>query len=260
VLGVLVGSEVRARFGMVAGVWLWCPGQGFSHLRFLADSPTCKDVLLLYRSRSSSDASSLVYTSNGCAWYCTFGCFRSSRFLTSLTSAALVFHRCILISPFSAFSDVPIGPCIAFNTSSLAFFVFSSTACVLASTFSAAFASGKSAASTSSGESQDVVLFSLASVTASRKRTTVRAANMSPVPLKKQSIAGTSILKRRGEPSARAVEPTTERVGEAASKLTDVTTMCGMWWVLCSLVMASRRVGNDAILTSERSLEAGYGQ
>lgn len=66
-LGVLVGSEVRARFGMVAGVWLWCPGQGLSHLRFLADSPTCKDVLLLYRSRSSSDASSLVYTSNGCA-------------------------------------------------------------------------------------------------------------------------------------------------------------------------------------------------
>ena len=53
---------------------------------------------------------------------------------------------------------------------------------------------------------------------------------MSPVPLKKQSIAGTSILKRRGEPSARAVEPTTEVVvpdvelkGE-----TEVMMMCGM--------------------------------
>lgn len=43
--------------------------------------------------------------------------------------------------------------------------------------------------------------------TASRNRATVSAANMSPVPLKKQSRRGTSTLKRRGLPSERAVEP-----------------------------------------------------
>lgn len=43
--------------------------------------------------------------------------------------------------------------------------------------------------------------------TASRNRATVNAANMSPVPLKKQSRRGTSTLKRRGLPSERAVEP-----------------------------------------------------
>jgi hypothetical protein len=32
---------------------------------------------------------------------------------------------------------------------------------------------------------------------------------MSPVPLKKQSRAGTSIRKRRGDPSDRVVEPMT---------------------------------------------------
>jgi len=52
---------------------------------------------------------------------------------------------------------------------------------------------------------------------------------MSPVPLKKQSIAGTSILNKRGERSARAVEPTTEMEGEAGSKRTEVTIMCAMW-------------------------------
>ncbi len=60
---------------------------------------------------------------------------------------------------------------------------------------------------------------------ASRRRTTVKAANMSPVPLKKQSMAGTSIRKHRGDPSLRAVEPTMERVGEEESKRMDVMMM-----------------------------------
>jgi len=52
---------------------------------------------------------------------------------------------------------------------------------------------------------------------------------MSPVPLKKQSMAGTSILKKRGVWSWRAVEPTTERVGEEGVKETEVTMMWGIW-------------------------------
>ena len=55
----------------------------------------------------------------------------------------------------------------------------------------------------------------------------VKAANMSPVPLKWQSIAGTSILKSLGELSKRAVDPIIEIVGEAASNRTDVMMICG---------------------------------
>ncbi len=77
---------------------------------------------------------------------------------------------------------------------------------------------------------------------------------MSPVPLKKQSIAGTSILKRRGERSTRAVEPTTEMVGEDGSKRTEVTMMWAMWWALWSLEIAAARVGREVILVPERSL------
>ena len=51
-------------------------------------------------------------------------------------------------------------------------------------------------------------------VTASRRRATVSAANMSPVPEKKQSIAEKEMLKRRGVWSERREEPMTERVGD----------------------------------------------
>jgi hypothetical protein len=52
---------------------------------------------------------------------------------------------------------------------------------------------------------------------------------MSPVPLKKQSMAGTSMLKQRADRSLRAVEPTMEIVGEEESKRMDVTMRWGMW-------------------------------
>lgn len=74
---------------------------------------------------------------------------------------------------------------------------------------------------------------------ASRRRATVSAANMSPVPVKVQSRAGMSILKQRGEPSVRVVEPAMERVGEEEEeeeeegggvvKSMDVMMMWGMW-------------------------------
>ncbi len=93
---------------------------------------------------------------------------------------------------------------------------------MLASTFSTASASGNSGAWTSSGETQPLVDETVACAglvcvesdgggadddveeevvvlcrTASRSRTTVKAENMSPVPVKGQSIAGKSILKIR---------------------------------------------------------------
>lgn len=87
-----------------------------------------------------------------------------------------------------------------------------------------------------------------------RKRTMVSAANISPVPLKKQSMAGKSILNNRGERSARAVEPTMEMVGDEDEKLTEVMMMWGMRWVWWSVAMAAEREEKEAILVSERSL------
>lgn len=89
---------------------------------------------------------------------------------------------------------------------------------------------------------------------ASRRRTTVRAANMSPVPLKKQSIAGTSMLKIRGEKEEVAVEPMMDIVVEVEGRRTEVTIMWGMRWVVWSLVMAALRVEREVIFVSERSL------
>ena len=89
---------------------------------------------------------------------------------------------------------------------------------------------------------------------ASHRRTTVRPANMSPVPLKKQSIAGTSILKIRGENEEVAVEPMIDIVVEVQGSLTEVTIMWGTRWVLWSFVMAALRVEKEVILISERSL------
>ena len=63
---------------------------------------------------------------------------------------------------------------------------------------------------------------------ASRRRTTVRAANISPVPLKKQSIAGTSILNIRGEKDEVAVEPMMDILVEVEGRHTEVTIMWGM--------------------------------
>ena len=105
----------------------------------------------------------------------------------------------------------------------------------------------------------------------SRSRATVRAANMSPVPEKKQSNCGISILNRRGLPSDRIVEPTTARVLERTSRLlvelsvvedgsrsercTDVTMMCGTCSFLWMTLMASARFEKEVIFTPERSLE-----
>lgn len=55
---------------------------------------------------------------------------------------------------------------------------------------------------------------------------------MSPVPEKKQSRAGTSILNRRGKYSEEAVEPMMEMVSEDGGRRIEVMMMCGMWWVL----------------------------
>lgn len=52
---------------------------------------------------------------------------------------------------------------------------------------------------------------------------------MSPVPLKKQSMAGTSILKKRGVCMEVDVEPIMERRGEVGVKETEVMIMCGIW-------------------------------
>ena len=89
---------------------------------------------------------------------------------------------------------------------------------------------------------------------ASRRRTTVRAANMSPVPLKKQSIAGTSILKIRGEKEEVAVEPMMDILVEVEGRHTEVTIMWEMRWVAWSFVIAALSVEREVILISERSL------
>ena len=89
---------------------------------------------------------------------------------------------------------------------------------------------------------------------ASRRRTTVRAANMSPVPLKKQSIAGTSILKIRGEKEEVAVEPMMDILVDVEGRWTEVMIMWGMRWVAWRFVMAALRVEREVILISERSL------
>lgn len=92
-------------------------------------------------------------------------------------------------------------------------------------TFSVALARGSCVAGTLSGDIQDSVsrsggVVELSLKTASRSLATVSAANMSPVPLKKQSSCGTSSLKRRAEQSDRMVEPTTERTLRWESWLT----------------------------------------
>lgn len=121
--------------------------------------------------------------------------------------------------------------------------VFSNTSCILARTLTVAFARGSSVASTSSGDTHDLTfrigVEESSAKTASRSRATVNAANISPVPLKKQSRAGTSTLKSRGEPSERAVDPMIERVLEDGGRVvealevsegscTDVMIMWGM--------------------------------
>ena len=81
---------------------------------------------------------------------------------------------------------------------------------MLASTFWHAFARGNSSGDTSSGERQlglDLRSGVEALCTASMRRGTVSAANMSPVPEKKRGSAGVSIRKRRGLKSEVAVEP-----------------------------------------------------
>lgn len=84
---------------------------------------------------------------------------------------------------------------------------------MLDSTLIAACASGRCLGATLSGDTQDLRVrrSSPAAATASRSRATIRAANMSPVPLKKQSRAGTSMRKRRGVPLDCVVEPMTVR-------------------------------------------------
>ena len=77
---------------------------------------------------------------------------------------------------------------------------------------------------------------------------------MSPVPLKKQSIAGTSILKIRGVKEEVEVEPMMDIVVEVGGRRTEVTIMWGMRWVVWSLVMAALRVEREVIFVSERSL------
>jgi hypothetical protein len=111
-------------------------------------------------------------------------------------------------------------------------------------TFSVALASGRSVGPTSSGDIHERVLRRGGADaddddenTASRNRATVSAANMSPVPLKKQSNAGTSMRNSRGEPSERVVEPMIVSVvgGVDEPRLdswTDVTITCGTEYVL----------------------------
>lgn len=77
---------------------------------------------------------------------------------------------------------------------------------------------------------------------------------MSPVPVKTQSMLGTPILNRRGERSARAVEPTMEMVGDEDKNLTEVMMMWGMRWTWWSVAMAADREEMEVILVSERSL------
>jgi hypothetical protein len=97
---------------------------------------------------------------------------------------------------------------------------------------------------------------------------------MSPVPLKKQSRAGTSMRKRRGSPVERVVEPITVSrfwfvllhvavdgvgVGSVAGVVslescTEVIITCGTEYFECMVVIASARVERDVILMPERTL------
>ena len=74
------------------------------------------------------------------------------------------------------------------------------------------------------------------------------------MPLKKQSIAGTSILKIRGEKVEVAVEPRMDILVDVEGRWTEVMIMWGIRWVACSFVMAALRVEREVILISERSL------
>lgn len=75
---------------------------------------------------------------------------------------------------------------------------------------------------------------------------------MSPVPEKKQSIAGMRTLNMRGvEVEGWIVEPTTEREGVVApgsGKEIEVITMCGMRYCSCSVLIASLRLSMSTIL------------
>ena len=44
-------------------------------------------------------------------------------------------------------------------------------------------------------------------------------------------------------------------VGEDLVKRTEVTTICGIRWVVCSLVMAVARACGELIFVSDRTLE-----
>ena len=104
---------------------------------------------------------------------------------------------------------------------------------MLARTFWAAFASGRSAGATASGDRQLAVFLRFWSGavrdTASMRRGTVRAANMSPVPEKKRGIAGVSMRKRRGLKSEVAVLPMIVRfsTGSSFSEFSAVGLFCG---------------------------------
>lgn len=104
---------------------------------------------------------------------------------------------------------------------------------MLAKTLSVAFARGNSDAMTSSSLIHEVLVRSPVSAnTASRRRTTIRAANMSPVPLKKQSMAGICTRNTRGIGLVRevTVDPMTDNEGPAPGlgNETEVMMICGM--------------------------------
>ena len=144
---------------------------------------------------------------------CTANWTRGSRknctFRTKRTSAAFVRCKC---SSFCCSSglEYSLGAAAA-NSASRASSVRSRTLCMLDRTLVVACASGNALDGTPSGDTQDLVDWRLspAATTASRSLATVKAANMSPVPLKKQSSAGTSTRNRRGDPSDRVVDPIT---------------------------------------------------
>lgn len=84
----------------------------------------------------------------------------------------------------------------------------------------------------------------------------MRAANISPVPEKKQSIAGIEMLKMRGEVEEVEVEPTTERWGgtPGVGMETEVIIMWGIRYLEWSIVIASFSVSISTILTPESVL------
>lgn len=187
----------------------------------------------------------------------TTGFFKKCTFLTNLTSAALDLTNPSLLTS-SSFS---LPPTIFFHLSislSLAIFVFVSTSCILAKTFSVALASGNSVASTSSS----LIHASLSSRpstlhTASLNLTSMSAANISPVPLKKQSIAGILMLKILGSAVDVIVEPTTERWGSAPGEGSemDVTIIWGILYTSCNVVIANLSVSISWILTPDNVLQ-----